>query len=165
MKNAALTYWVFECMPTLAPALGSEGGQARVTWGSSMSLVSAAWTCRRVGTHRERAVVLNPQSSSEVGEAFWLGRGRGGFQDLLWERRGRGSQPYSSILFNLIPRANRKQVPTEPCRLEFGNTLLAVRQGKEPSELQMTGIAEGHTHLFFNPPSIPLYVINTFKEL
>lgn len=45
--------------------------------------------------------------------SFLIGGREGGVQDLLRERQARGSQPQSSVLFNLIPRANPKQVPTE----------------------------------------------------
>ena len=123
------------------------GGRAQVTRGVQSSRLLQNWVTRCLGTHGEAATALSPQSPREVGAAVWLVGGDVGFQDLLWERQGRELQPLPSILFNLIPRANPKWVPTEPCHLGFYNAPLAICHGKQPSELQMTGIFEA-THIF-----------------
>ena len=136
MKNTTLIYRVFEFMPTtLAWALGSEEAKHRSHQGVHSSWPLQNWVTRCLGTHGAAAIMLSPQSPREVGAAVWLVGGDGGFQDLLWERQGRELQPLPSILFNLIPRANPKWVPTEPCHLGFHNASLAICHGKQPSEL------------------------------
>lgn len=153
MKNTALIYQVFEFMPTtLAQALGPKA-KHRPHKGVQSSWPLHNWVTRCLGTHgwQQLRWVHNPW---EVGAAVWLVGGDGGFQDLLWERQGRELQPLPSILFNLIPRANPKWVPTEPCHLGFYNAPLATCHGKQPSELWMTGIFEA-THIF-SPAVYPL---------
>lgn len=60
-------------MPTLVPALGSEGGQAQTTGGNSISLSSVEHAAGLLGawelTGREQ-FVLSPQSPGEVGAVF-----------------------------------------------------------------------------------------------
>lgn len=80
---------------------------------SLIGLCGVGWLTRCMGTHGETASVLDPQSSTEAGAAFWLLGGKEASR-IYWQRgKARGSQPQPRVLSNLIPRANPKQLPTE----------------------------------------------------